>query len=143
VGTSFIMGATPLIRYRTGDFAVLKGQGCPSCGRPYQVWERIEGREQEFIVTAAGRHISLTSLHFHDDTLKDIAQFQFRQARPGRVMVCYVLRDGHGLDEEKFLSRLRVKLGDNLKIILQKVDYIPPTPRGKRLLSIREVADGK
>ena len=51
VATSFIMHATPIIRYRTRDYAVLKGWGCPSCGRPYQIWERIEGRLQEFIVT--------------------------------------------------------------------------------------------
>ena len=60
VATSFIMHATPIIRYRTRDYAVLKGWGCPSCGRPYQIWERIEGRLQEFIVTGSG------STHFHD-----------------------------------------------------------------------------
>ena len=56
VATSFIMNATPIIRYRTRDFAVLKGWSCPSCGRPYQIWDRIEGRLQEFIVTGTNRY---------------------------------------------------------------------------------------
>jgi phenylacetate-CoA ligase len=49
VGTSFIMNATPFIRYRTQDLAVFKGWGCEACGRPYQIWERIEGRLQELM----------------------------------------------------------------------------------------------
>ncbi|RMF68356.1 MAG: phenylacetate--CoA ligase family protein, partial [Calditrichaeota bacterium] len=85
VATSFIMHATPFIRYRTRDFAVLKGWGCSSCGRPYQVWERIEGRLQEFIVTGTGRLISMTAINFHDDIFDHIRQFQFEQTERGRL----------------------------------------------------------
>src|SRR5262249_886460 len=52
VATSFIMHATPFIRYRTQDLAVFGGFGCDKCGRPYQIWKKIEGRLQELITTS-------------------------------------------------------------------------------------------
>jgi len=69
VGTSFIMDSTPFIRYRTREFAVLTGWGCPACGLPYQVWERLEGRAQEFFVPRGGRYVSVTAAiaAMHDD----------------------------------------------------------------------------
>ena len=91
VGTSFIMSATPFVRYRTRDFAVLKGSECPACGRPYQIWERIEGRLQEFILTAAGRYISMTAINMHDDIFDHIKQFQFFQELLHRLFLLQVL----------------------------------------------------
>jgi phenylacetate-CoA ligase len=34
VATSFLMMATPIIRYRTRDYAIYEGRGCPDCRRP-------------------------------------------------------------------------------------------------------------
>jgi len=62
VATSFLMYATPMIRYRTRDYAAFKSHACAECGRPYEVWDRIEGRLQEFVVTGTGRLISCEML---------------------------------------------------------------------------------
>ena len=43
---------------------ILAGFECRACGRPYQIWDRIEGRLQEFIVTRGGRWISMTAINF-------------------------------------------------------------------------------
>jgi len=42
VATSFIMHATPFIRYETQDLAILKSFTCSSCGRPYQIREKMK-----------------------------------------------------------------------------------------------------
>jgi len=141
VATSFIMHATPFIRYRTRDIAVLKGWECPQCGRPYQVWERIEGRLQEFIVTGTGRYISMTAMNFHDDIFDHIQQFQFYQEEKGKVTFCYIPKEScSAAVAEDVRLRLLVKLGDDVALSMQAVEEIPLTQRGKNRFLIQKLA---
>ena len=140
VATSLIMYGTPFIRYRTRDFAVLKGTGCETCGRPYQVWERIEGRLQEFIVTGTGRHISMTSINMHDDTFDNVQQFQFEQSTKGELRFHYIPKstwcDGAA---EKIRQRLLLKLGSDVDLSMSPVKSIPLTGRGKHRFLIQHL----
>jgi phenylacetate-CoA ligase len=140
VGTSFIMKATPLIRYRTRDYAVFKADACASCGRPYQVWERIEGRLQEFIVTGTGRLISMTAMNFHDDIFDHIRQFQFRQEAKGELVFCYIPNGDCGpAVVEDMRKRLLRKLGNDVQLTMQAVEDIPLTSRGKHRFLIQKL----
>ncbi|MBX3052992.1 MAG: phenylacetate--CoA ligase family protein [Caldilineaceae bacterium] len=141
VGTSFIMHATPFIRYRTHDFAVFKNWGCPACGRPYQIWERIEGRLQEFIITGSGRLISMTAINFHDDIFDHIKQFQFHQREQGQVTFRYVPKNTcNEVILQTIHQRLLSKLGADVVLALEKVDDIPLTNRGKHRFLIQELS---
>jgi phenylacetate-CoA ligase len=140
VATSFIMHATPFIRYRTQDLAVFKSFGCEKCGRPYQVWERIEGRLQELIATKTGRLISTSMLNMHDETYDHLKQFQFHQRERGRVVFRFIPKSSCNdeiLDEVK--RNLQSKLGDDVELILESVSEIPLTKRGKHRLLIQEL----
>lgn len=137
VGTSFIMKATPIIRYRTRDYAILKDQSCPACGRPYQTWKRVEGRLQEFIVTSTGRYISMTAINFHDDIFDHVYQFQFHQNAQGIVTFRYIPREG--FNETDIRQRLMVKLGSDTQLFFQQVAEIPTTNRGKHRFLIQEL----
>jgi phenylacetate-CoA ligase len=143
VGTSFIMRATPFIRYRTGDLAVLKGWQCRSCGRPYQIWERIEGRAQEFFVTGTGRYIPMTALNMHDGIFDHIKRFQFFQKEKGKVVFRFAAKDSCN---EKILqamnARLMLKFGDDVELEMEPVKEIPLTPRGKQRFLIQEMKLG-
>lgn len=140
VATSFIMQATPFIRYRTEDLAVYKGIGCERCGRPYQIWEKIEGRLQELIVTRTGGLISTSMLNMHDDTYDQIRQFQFHQRTPDRVVFRFVAKPGFTFDTEREVAgRLAAKLGSDIDLIMERVTEIPLTKRGKHRLLIQEV----
>jgi len=140
VGTSFINRGTPLVRYRTGDFAMLDGWGCDACGRPHQIWSRIEGRLHEFIVTSSGRLISMTALNAHDDTFDDVRQFQYVQERPGEVRLEYVPRGSWDASvESQIASRLAPKLGTDITLRLQPVETIPVTGRGKHRFLIQKL----
>ncbi len=140
VGTSFIMYATPFIRYKTQDLAVLKGWGCESCGRPYQIWERIEGRLQELVVTSTGRLISTSMLNMHDDFYDHIKQFQFLQREEGKLIFKYIPRDSCS---ERLIAELKVrllsKLGDDMELEMERVAEIPLTKRGKHRLLVQEL----
>lgn len=135
VATSFLMDATCFFRYNTGDFAVYGGESCPACGRPYQIWERVEGRLQDFIVTKSNRYISLTAMNMHDDIFFNIKQFQYYQDSPGVVILKYIPKDMQAayIDEEDIKKRLYLKLGEDVELHLRKVDEgeMQRTPRGK------------
>ena len=139
VATSFIMHATPMIRYRTGDLAQLTSWGCPACGRDVQVWSGIVGRKQEYLEAADGRRVYMTAINFHDDTLCGVREVQFHQARPGEVTVLYV---GNGkASETRMRAGLQHKLG-GFQLRLRQVEAITATGRGKRALVVREGAGG-
>jgi phenylacetate-CoA ligase len=134
------MHATPFIRYRTEDLAVFKGSTCEKCGRPYQIWERIEGRLQELVATKTGRLISTSMLNMHDDTYDHLKQFQFHQKERGSVIFRFVPKAS--LSEEirsDIKSKLASKLGDDIELILEAVEEIPLTKRGKHRLLIQEL----
>ena len=140
VATSFIMHATPFIRYRTGDLAVFKSHGCEECGRPYQVWENIQGRLQELIVTTSGRLISTSMLNMHDDSYDHLKQFQFHQRVREKVIFRYIPKsDGATKQIAGIKQKLQNKLGNDIELIMEPVDEIPLTARGKHRLLIQEL----
>ena len=140
VATSFIMMATPFVRFKTEDLAVFKGWGCEECGRPYQIWERIEGRLQELIQTETGRLISTSMLNMHDDSYDFLKQFQFHQREKGKLIFRFVPKtnfNGDNLRETQV--KLQRKLGDDIVLQMEAVEEIPLTKRGKHRLLIQEM----
>ena len=140
VATSFIMHATPFVRYKTEDLAVFKGWGCEKCGRPYQIWERIEGRLQELIQTNTGRVISTSMLNMHDESYDHLKQFQFHQKEPGRVVFRFIPKESCS---EAVLAdvrnKMQSKLGGDIELIMEPAVEIPLTKRGKHRLLIQEL----
>lgn len=140
VATSFITNATPFIRYRTKDLAVFKSSGCEKCGRPHQIWERIEGRSQELIVTKNGRLISTTMLNMHNETYDHLKQFQFHQCEVGSVIFRYIPKSSLNSEILSDIKRkVLSKLGNDIELILEAVDDIPLTKRGKYQVLIQEL----
>lgn len=140
VATSFINQATLFIRYRTQDFARYQGDYCPECGRSFQVWEDIDGRLQEFVITKDSRYIPLTGLRFPDrhHTFEHIAEFQFRQSEPGIVTLCIVPKSSFN-DQIRTAMVETINEGmEDMEITIQVVDRIERTDRAKQRLLIRE-----
>ncbi len=140
VATSFIMMATPFLRFKTEDLAVFKGWGCSECGRPFQIWERIEGRLQELVQTETGRLISTSMLNMHDDSYNFLKQFQFHQKEKGSVIFRFVPRTNFTNDNLRDTqAKLQSKLGNDIVLQMEAVEEIPLTKRGKHRLLIQEM----
>lgn len=140
VGTSFIMHATPFIRYRTQDLAMLEGWGCELCNRPYQIWKRIEGRLQEFLITKTGLYISTSMLNMHDDFYDHIHQFQFYQREKGKVLFNFIPKESCNEHKiQKMKIKLQQRFGEDIEIQMNIVADIPLTPRGKHKLLVQEM----
>ena len=125
VGTSFLNEAFPLIRYRTGDYAVVGPEKPCNCGLPYQRIRSIEGRYGDFIKLNNGTSISPTSLEFVTDKVGNINDIQLIQNDYNTVDILVVpdkLFDENckRLIVDKLTTATDHKL--NFKLVL--VDYI-------------------
>ncbi|MBL8878183.1 MAG: glycosyltransferase [Phycisphaerales bacterium] len=133
VGTSFLDRVTPLVRYRTGDYATFVGDRCSSCGREQLIVRDIAGhRTQEMLVAQDRSLISWTALNMHDNTFDNVRQFQFSQEEPGRAILRVLPAPGFGpLDIERIRDRLNRKLAGRLAFQVAIAEEIRLTPRGK------------
>lgn len=133
VATGLDARAMPLIRYRTMDVATFASGTCEACGRPYRLIERIEGRLQEFIITATGREIAMTAINMHSPVFDNVSQFRFYQETPGKIILRVVPlpRFRRDQDEPQIRHELAPKLGDDVHLTLEIVDEIPRSGRGK------------
>ncbi len=140
VATSFIMNATPFIRYKTGDLAKLKGWECESCRRPYQIWEKVIGRRQEMIVSRNDRLISMTMLNMHDDIYDHLRQYQFYQSEKGKVEFRFEPKDTlTNAMIEDIQKRLYLKLGTDIELRMMPVKQIELTKRGKHRTLVQKL----
>ncbi|MCC7565584.1 MAG: AMP-binding protein, partial [Methanomicrobiaceae archaeon] len=129
----------PLIRYRTKDIAVSAQSPC-ACGRAYPLFEKVEGRLQEFIVTKSGRLISVTPIHYESDAFEHIRQFQFYQEHMGELILKIVKKPGYPEhDIARLQQELQEQLGDEVDIVIQPVESIPRTGQGKYRYLVQEL----
>lgn len=131
--TSFITKGTPLIRYRIGDRIKLSSNDkkC-KCGSSYSLVDRVEGRSNDFIYSYEKGKVNLGNLSNSTKDIKGIVCFQMIQENKDCVTLKVVTSDQYNQKEEsKFLSAIRERIGDNLKIDLQYVDEILREKSGK------------
>ena len=135
VGTGFINTVMPFIRYRTGDKATYVGDRCEACGRNHPLIRDIRGhRTQEMLVLSDETHLSWTALNMHDDTFRNVRQFQFFQERAGHAVLRIVPADAfRDADQSRILRQLEQKLDNRLNLTIKIVDSIRLTGRGKAI----------
>jgi phenylacetate-CoA ligase len=133
IGTSFHNLAMPLIRYRTGDYVRLAEVTDPdNLEYPWPAAVDVAGREHEFLVSATGRRISLTSFNMHDAIFDHVYAVQFFQEQPGIAEFRYVPGPGfHSTRLDTIRNGIRQKLGDDFQITFREVTEVEKTPAGK------------
>lgn len=98
VGTSFTNRLCPLIRYRTGDFAMYTKERC-RCGRNYPMWRKIRGRQQSVAIAKSGGRVSIGPellCTLHDKSYGEIKQFQIKQVGKGELEIHITPRHQEG-----------------------------------------------
>ena len=131
VVTDLFNYAMPLIRYDTGDLAILEERSL--CGRPGRVFSRVEGRKVDFIYDTKG---NLLSPHVITNTMwkysSEIRQFQFVQNGKDLYLIKLNCSAASFTRNEELVSELRNYLGKNAIISMDFVDEIPLLASGKR-----------
>jgi len=142
VATGFNNYAFPFIRYRTLDIAKYKNYNC-SCGRNYRLFEKVEGRAQDLVVTRDGRLITLTALIFgqHFNSFSRLKEMQIIQEKKGELLIKIVKApEFSDNDKDEIATRIYNAVGSGLKINFKFVDNIPRTKSGKMRFLIQRLS---
>lgn len=141
VSTSLTNYVCPLIRYRTQDLALFSKKTC-MCGRNYPIFQNVEGRVQDIIITKDNRPITLTALVFaqHFGAFSRVKEMQLIQEELGKIII-KIVRDSHfsNCDEQEIISKMLKSVGNNLEISFEYVDTIPRTASGKYRFLIQKL----
>jgi phenylacetate-CoA ligase len=99
---------------------------------PFPAAVDVVGREQEFLVTATGRTVSMTAFNMHDETFDDLYAVQFFQEEPGVAELRYVPGPQFHCSRLATIDRrVRQKLGDDFQVSYRAVTEVEKTARGK------------
>lgn len=139
IGTCFENYAQPLIRYRTGDFAVRRHDRC-SCGRAHSMLREIGGRTQDIISTPEGGWRAFRHGLFGVELVPGLKEVQLEQLEVHRFVVRAVAPQGLDHEARRLLARrVSEAIGFEASIEIVLVDDLPRTERGKRRLVISRV----
>lgn len=95
----FINCVMPLIRDKTSDIrSSTEKRRSEYCGRNYDIVEKIEGREGDFLINLDG---GIASINFNlgFDSIKNIMQFQLYQEIEGEVEIRTVKDDKYSKED--------------------------------------------
>jgi len=128
VATGFLNFDQPLIRFRTGDIAVLSVETCP-CGRDMPILENIIGRLEDTVIGRDGREM----VRFHGifAGLPDVREGQIIQDTISDFRIRLVVGVGFGKEEINIIrKRFEERLG-LINLNFEFVEQIERTERGK------------
>lgn len=137
VGTSFCNTALALVRYDTGDLCALdEGSSCDDVQRYVKT---LDGRSTDYIQLPGGRRAASLAGPFHGTT--GLAGAQLVQHADYSLTVRYIPRQDWRGDTAlaELEAALRKRIGPELPLRFEQVDFIPKTIRGKSRLVISEI----
>lgn len=133
VGTGFISTSMPLLRYFTGDEAVLvRPAAYDNCQR--LLLSGVSSRwSQEFLIGRNGEKISMTAINIHSSSYSHVSAFQFYQDTPGFATI-KIRKSPTGSDAEiqSLVSQLQQKLKDSINLTPSLNGEFAVNIRGKR-----------
>ena len=130
----------PFIRYRTGDVGVMDDRAC-ECGRGLPLLRSVEGRTTDFVVASDGTIMHGLALIYVIRDLPGIAAFKIVQESLEFTRVLVV--PGPDFDEwcvRTIEDGLQRRLGQGVKIDVQRTDHIPAEKSGKFRYVVSHVA---
>lgn len=128
--TSLTNRLMPMIRYENGDSGELLEGEC-TCGNPFPLMKMGLCRQNDLILTPAGRHLHPSFFHHLLDGQARVEQFQFVQHSPAGITLR--LAASAPLDPDT-VAALRAKLhlgGDGMALSIEYLPEIKRTASGK------------
>lgn len=131
--TSFTTHGTPLVRYRIGDSIELDSsrEFC-ACGLKFPIVKSIQGRTTDYIYSEEYGKVNLGNISNSTKDVKGIICFQIIQNSYDTLEIFIVKNDIYNKHEEiKFISALRERVGNNIKLKIKYVNEIAKENSGK------------
>lgn len=136
--TDLFNKATPLIRYRLGDYGTLSDTSC-SCGRALPVIEKIHGRAYDIISLPTGQKVHPEAVIYVfegiQSKLKSFRQFQVIQESLDRITV-NIIPNTNWSDSarQRLTAGLKKDISEQITFDIRVVDSIEREPSGKMRL---------
>lgn len=135
----------PLIRYEIGDAGAFSDKTC-SCGLQTRILDRVEGRNIEFLVTAAGGYVSPIYFRHLIGVVHNpgvIRRFQIVQHERDRVVLSLEKESAAadsvlGTAIENIRRDLMTVFGSPMNLQIDIVTQIPESASGKFICSINK-----
>lgn len=129
--TSLLRTTTPMIRYRMHDLAKLDEAPC-RCGRETPRIAAVEGRVQDFLVSASGGLVSPGNVCSDLSKLPRVLDHRVVQESPEHVRIQLVMQGALlPADHDVVTATVQLHLG-KLSVRVQQVNEIERDPSGKR-----------
>ncbi len=98
---------SPLVRYRTGDIAVMECGKC-KCGSWFPRLSRIHGRKNDFLTNTRGEKISPYILMVAMDNIKEVKEYRIYQSGRGEYTI-YLAFDANEISRSLVERRVKEK----------------------------------
>jgi phenylacetate-CoA ligase len=126
----------PLIRYNTGDIAIISPNLKDKKGAP--VLEKIEGRKVDLIKNTKGEVITSHIVTVNMWKYSELKQYQFVQT--GECKYLFRLNPRSKFErEEELILEFKGYLGEDADIKIEYVNEVPQLASGKRKLVVNEM----
>jgi len=132
VGTNFHNYAMPLLRYETGDIAIIGNQQTCSCGRNLPLIAGISGRKDDIIVCPDRTFIPATNFYSMFREFDSVKAFQIIQHELNHVEIRIHSDKLSDNDKMRILTELKLRLGQKMKITIALNKKLKINPQGKR-----------
>jgi len=121
----------PFIRYRTGDVAVMDDKACP-CGRGLPLLKKIQGRSTDFVKAADGTLMHGLALIYVIRDIPGVENFRIIQESVHETHV-QLVTNASFTDEnlQLIVAGLKQRLGQEVNVRIDRVEYIPKEASGK------------
>jgi len=131
--------AMPLIRYDTGDIAVVSDRRSCSCGRAFPLVSAIRGRSDELIRTRNGRVLPSVNFYavFHE--FDEIRAFQLVQHDLDHVDVRVESIALDAAARARLLAELAVRLGADVRLSLIENEGFEQSADGKKRVIVSKL----
>lgn len=130
-GTTLHNTAMPLLRYTFGDVGTRSERRC-SCGRILPLLEGLTSRDEDILVAPDGRLIPPIMVSWAPRIVKGVTDWQLFQERRDELVARFVVdRPLNDTDREWLLTYFTGRLGAEMRVVIEQVDEIPLSSRGK------------
>ncbi len=138
VGTNLDNYAMPFLRYRTSDLGKPTNKLC-SCGRKLSLISEIGGRTQDVLITPEGvKRLPHTQFSFHE--IPNLKELQIVQETTQQLRIKIVKTPAFSRkDEEALIKMVKERIGFEVEVVIEPVEYIPRTIRVKYQLVVSKV----
>ena len=138
--TALLNPDMPLIRYENGDRGTLGSDAGCACGRGLPRIQKLEGRTFDLMLTPDGSPVGGLDTVFHSGL--PMREAQIVQETLRRIRINVVPGEGFGPEHERdLIDGIRVRMGKDVEVVVDRVASIPRTPAGKFRVQVSLLPD--